>query len=87
MNAEQNTAFALKLSVWLSVTVIIIGLISHLFLGDDTVLEIGIYLLILSPFIGVIITAISLFIEKDTKWIAVALVLIAISAIGIIIKN
>ncbi len=86
MNTERNTALTLKYSVYISMLVVAIGLILYLADMGEDVLWAGLLLVIISPLIGVIVTTLSLYFEKDFKWMYVALILIAISVIGILIK-
>ncbi len=86
MNTERNTSLALKYSLMISVAVVIIGLIVHLMDMGGDILRTGIFMVIISPLIGVAVTTLSLYIEKDLKWMAVALILIAMSAVGILVK-
>ena len=86
MNTERNTSLTLKYSLMISVAVVIIGLIVHLMDMGSYILRTGIFMVIISPLIGVAVTTLSLYIEKDLKWMAVALILIAMSAVGILVK-
>ncbi len=86
MNTERNTSLTLKYSLMISVAVVIIGLIVHLMDMGSDILRTGIFMVIISPLIGVAVTTLSLYIEKDLKWMAVALILIAMSAVGILVK-
>lgn len=86
MNTERNTSLTLKYSLIVSMAVVIIGLIVYMMDMGDEILWTGLLLVIVSPLIGVAVTTVSLWIEKDYKWMYVALVLIAISVIGILVK-
>lgn len=86
MNTERNTSLTLKYSLMISVAVVIIGLIVHLMDMGEDILRTGLFMVIISPLIGVAVTTLSLYIEKDLKWMAVALILIAMSAVGILVK-
>ena len=86
MNTELNTSLTLKYSLIVSMAVVIVGVIAHLMDMGDDILWTGLLLVIVSPLIGVAVTTVSLWIEKDYKWMYVALVLIAISVIGILVK-
>ena len=86
MNTERNTSLTLKYSLMISVAVVIIGLIVHLMDMGSDILRTGIFMVIISPLIGVAVTTLSLYIEKDLKWMAVALILITMSAVGILVK-
>ena len=86
MNTERNTSLTLKYSLIVSMAVVIVGVIAHLMDMGDDILWTGLLLVIVSPLIGVAVTTVSLWIEKDYKWMYVALILIAISVIGILVK-
>ena len=86
MSVEENTSRTLKFSVYVSIAVIVIGVIINSLNITQNVLWFGILLLIISPFIGVIVTTFSLFRDIDMKWVKVALILIVISAIGMLLK-
>ena len=86
MNAERNTSITLRISVFIGIIAVVIGLIVHFLDMGDTFLRIGLLIVIVSPFIGVIVTTVSLYLEKDMRWVYVALILIAISVIGMFVK-
>lgn len=86
MNAERNTSLTLKYSLVIGMAVVIAGLVVYLMGMGDEILWTGLLLVIISPLIGVAVTTISLWIEKDYKWMYVALLLIAISVVGILVK-
>lgn len=86
MNTEHNTSVTLKISVYIGVAAVLIGLIVYLLDMGDTLLRAGLLIVIVSPLAGVIVTTVSLYLEKDMRWVAVALILIAISVIGILFK-
>ena len=86
MNTEHNTSLTLKYSVFVSVFIVIVGLILYMADMGDKVLWAGLLMVIVSPLLGVVVTTISLWMEKDLKWMYVALLLIAISVIGILLK-
>ncbi len=70
----------------MSVFVVIIGLILYMADMGDRVLWAGLLMVIVSPLLGVVVTTVSLWMEKDLKWMYIALLLIAISVIGILLK-
>ena len=86
MNTEHNTSVTLKISVYIGVAAVLIGLIAYLLDMGDTLLRTGLLIVIISPLAGVVVTTVSLYLEKDMKWVTVALILIAISIIGILFK-
>ena len=86
MNTERNTSVTLRASVYIGIAAVVIGLIVYMLDMGDLFLKIGLFTVIVSPFIGVIVTTVSLYLEKDMKWVCVALILIAISVIGVLVK-
>ncbi len=86
MNTEHNTSLALKYSLMISVAVVIVGLAAYLLDMGEDILRTGLFMVIISPLIGVAVTTLSLYIEKDMRWMAVALILITMSAVGILVK-
>ena len=86
MNTERNTSLTLKYSLIVGMAIVIIGLIVNMLDMGDGILWTGLLFVIVSPLIGVVVTTVSLWLEKDYKWMYVALILIAISMIGILVK-
>lgn len=86
MSVEHNTSMTLRYSVFVSMLVVIVGLIAYMLDMGDGILWAGILMVIISPLIGVAVTTVSLYIEKDLKWVAVALVLITMSMIGMLLR-
>ncbi len=86
MSVEHNTSVTLRYSVFVSMLVVIVGLIAYMLDMGDGILWTGILMVIISPLIGVAVTTVSLYIEKDLKWVAVALVLITMSVIGMLLR-
>ena len=86
MSVERNTSMTLRYSVFASMIMVIIGLIAYMLDMGDGILWAGILMVIVSPLIGVAVTTISLYIEKDLRWVAVALVLITMSVIGMLLR-
>ena len=88
MNTYDSTAFTLKCNMLIGIAIIFVGTIAFLLDTDhcmDTI-WLGILVLILSPFLGIIVTTISLTIEKDTIWVTVGVILIAVTTIGMVLS-
>lgn len=85
MTLETNTSRTLKYSVFAGILLIAIGLILNATGNGDRVLWTGLLVLIISPFLGVIVSTMTLVKEKDRYWVIVALTLIAISAFNIVL--
>ncbi len=76
MNAA--TSLALRVCLFAGIILLAAGLLlSEQEYGND-ILWIGILILILSPFLGILTTYSYLIAEKDWKWVKVATVLIAL---------
>jgi len=88
MNTYDSTAFTLKCNMLIGIAIILVGLIAFLLDTDHCmdVIWLGILVLILSPFLGIIVTTISLAIEKDTMWVTVAVILIAVTTMGMVLS-
>ena len=86
MNTERNTSVTLRISIYVGIAAVVIGLMIYMLDMGDLFLKIGLFTVIVSPFIGVIVTTVSLYLEKDLKWVCVALILIMISVIGVLMK-
>lgn len=85
MNMYDSTAKVLRGGAIIGILLTAAGLVAA-FLGyGETLLWTGLLILIISPMFGVVTTAISLILEKDFRWVAIALFLITISAISIVI--
>ncbi len=86
MNLNRSTALTLRAGIVIGMVLMIIGLIMDATGGGDGILYIGILVLIISPFLGAIVSFISLLSENDWLWAAVAGVLILITTAGIVIS-
>ena len=86
MNMNRMTALTLRIGMTLGIAVMIIGLaLDAMSMGQD-VLFAGVLILIVSPFLGIIVTTVALISSGDRKWSLVAIILIAIISIGIILS-
>ena len=88
MRTYDSTAFALRYNMLTGIVIVFIGTILFLLDTDRCmdVIWLGILVLILSPFIGILVTTVSLAIEKDMKWVTVAMILITVTTIGMILS-
>ena len=86
MNLNHSTALMLKAGVFAGLAMIVIGLcIMYMGLGDY-ILYAGILILILSPFLGSIVSLACLIIQRDRFWSTIAAILIVITTTGIAIN-
>ena len=86
MNLNRSTAMTLRAGIVLGMVLMVIGLLVESTGGDDTILYAGMLVLIISPFLGVIVSFVSLLSEKDWIWAIVAGILIAITTTGILMS-
>jgi len=84
MNLYDSTASALRWGALIAVAITVLGLMADAAgfkYGNDAV-WIGALVLILSPLLGVFVSAIALIRERDMKWASIAAVLIAVTLLG-----
>ena len=86
MNLNRSTAMTLRAGIVLGMVLMVIGLLIESTGGDDTLLYTGMLVLIISPFLGVIVSFVSLLSEKDWVWAIVAGILIVITTTGILMS-
>ncbi len=86
MNLNRSTAMTLRAGIVLGMVLMVIGLLVESTGGDDTILYAGMLVLIISPFLGVIVSFVSLLSEKDWIWAIVAGILIVITTTGILMS-
>lgn len=86
MDINRSTAVMLRAGIYIGLAISLVGLVLSMMDRGDGVLWLGILVLILSPFLGVIVTTVSLVIQKDWRWAAVAVVLICITATGALLS-
>ena len=86
MNLNRSTAMTLRAGIVLGMVLMVIGLLIKSTGGDDTLLYTGMLVLIISPFLGVIVSFVSLLSEKDWIWAIVAGILIVITTTGILMS-
>jgi len=86
MDINRSTSVTLRAGIYAGLAISLVGLVLSMTGSGDGVLWLGILVLILSPFLGVIVTTVSLVIQKDWRWAAVAVVLICITATGALLS-
>ena len=72
---NDATSLALKVCLFTGIAVLIAGLVLSDWEGGDSILWIGLLILIASPFVGILTACLCLIAEKDWKWVKVAAVL------------
>lgn len=78
MKMDKATSLALKCCLFTGVAVLVIGLVLSDTDYGGSVLWLGLLILIVSPFIGVLVTYYCLISEKDWIWAKIATVLVLI---------
>ena len=86
MELYRSTAMMLRIGIYAGLAVSVIGLVLSMIGNGDELLYAGILILIISPFLGVIVSLVSLIQEKDWKWAIVAALLLVITAVGAILS-
>lgn len=83
---NRLTALTLRVGVVIGMVLMLAGLCLYLSDGTDTLIYIGLLVMIVSPFLGVIASFVVLILEKDWRWASVAAVLFIVTAIGILVS-
>ncbi len=86
LDLNRSTAMMLRIGIYVGLAVIIAGLAMSMLGLGDTVLYMGMLILIISPFLGIVVSLAALIREGDRKWAGVAAVLLIITVIGVIIS-
>jgi len=79
------TSVVLKIGLIGGLLIIVAGLLLQDYFGD-TVLWIGLLIMICSPLIGIFASFVMLIKEKDWKWVKIAMILIIVIVIGLILS-
>lgn len=83
---NRSTAFTLRAGIVVGIVLMVAGLVQYAYDGEETLLYIGILILIISPFLGVIVSFVVLIMEKDWRWALVAAVLVIVTTAGILLS-
>lgn len=88
MNPDLNrtTAFALRAGIVLGMALLICGLAAYAVNGSELLLYAGILVLIVSPFLGVVVSFAVLVLKRDWRWAAIAALLFVVTVVGIVIS-
>ena len=87
MDLDKATGRVLRYGVYLAIAILVLGAIVLQFAEGvgNTLLNIGVAFLVLTPFFSIVISAFSLYAEGDYRWMRIALVVLAITTAGIIV--
>ena len=85
MELDRSTGLTLRYGVYLSMAIMVIGLVL-MQIGADigaSILTAGIAVLVPTPFVSIMVSTLALYTERDWEWLRVALTVLAITACGI----
>lgn len=87
MQLDKSTGLVLRYGAYASIAIIVVGLVIAMFADrvGNTILYVGIALLVLTPFFSIIVSALALYQAKDREWLRIALSVLAISLVGILV--
>ena len=86
MRMNDAASLALRCCLFAGIVVLAAGLVlSEYDIGND-ILWIGILMLVLSPFVGILVAYSYLISEKDWKWVRTATVLIVLIVVFLIVS-
>lgn len=83
---SRSTAFMLRAGIVVGILLMVAGLVQYAYDGGEALLYLGILILIISPFLGVIVSFVVLILEKDWRWALVAAVLVIVTTVGILLS-
>ncbi len=85
---NSSTGRVLRYGITAGIAVLIVGIIAGIFSEEvsDTILWIGVAIVIFVPFVSVIVSALALYAEKDWYWLKRVILVVVISAVGLVIS-
>ena len=83
---NEATSLVLRGCLFTGIAVLVIGLLLSGWGRGDDVLWLGLLILILSPFMGILTAYFHLIAEKDWKWVKVATILTALIVVFLIVS-
>lgn len=86
MNMKDSTSLVLRSCLIIGIILIAVGLVFSENDHGGRIMWIGLLILIISPFLGILTTYAHLIKDKDRKWAMVATVLIAVIVVGLLIS-
>ena len=83
-----TTGKVLRYGITVGLAILLIGLIASAMSADisDSILKAGIAVVIFTPLISIFVSALALYLEKDTYWLSWVLLVIAISMVGLYVS-
>ena len=87
MDLDKATGRVLRYGVYISIIVMLLGLVVSSFdvSVGSVILNIGVSILVLTPFFSILASSMALFLERDFKWLRVSLTVLIITIIGILV--
>ncbi len=85
---NSSTGRVLRYGITVGVAVLLIGLVASAFSEDvsERIMWVGVGIVIFVPFVSVIVSSLALYCEKDWYWLKRVLLVVAISAVGLVIS-
>lgn len=85
MDLDKSTGYVLRYGVYVAIAIMVLGLVVQQFAEvGGTIINVGVGLLVLTPFFSIIMSAFALYTERDYKWLRVAMCVLLISIVGIV---
>jgi len=87
MNLEYSTSLVLRYGSLIGIAIVAVGVMMHLFesVHSELVMTAGVATIVLTPFAGMIVSFTALSINRERRYAAAALALIAITVIGMLV--
>ena len=88
IDVNTSTGKTLRYGVICGLIILIVGLVAQLF-SDETGLSIiraGIAVIIFTPMVSIVASAIALYTEKDYRWFGWVCLVLLISAVGFVVS-
>ena len=88
MNAERNTSFVLRYGSVVGIVIVAAGIIAY-FLDlnySEAIMAAGIAAIVFTPFAGMIVSFVTLSMNRERRYAVSALLLIAVTAVGMLVS-
>ena len=87
MDVNTFTGRTLRYGVISGLIIVMVGLVAQLFSEDTglSLIRVGIAVIIFTPMVSIIVSAVALYFEKDYRWFGWVLVVLVISVVGFLV--
>ena len=84
MDVNTSTGRTLRYGVICGLVIVMVGLVAQLFSEDTglSLIRVGIAVIIFTPMASIVVSAVSLYLEKDYLWFGWVCILLVITAAG-----